>query len=434
MSERQQRRRSWWVARGAIGVAIVAVLFLAITVLLARRALDRAADLMARGDGESLVAKIVVDLWEVQWPLTAEEVAAVLRKYEPRGLRYLAVVNRVDQHILAQAGDPTIATPITLPRDLVRQGSRVRLIALIPPPWETRAVPPSGQWLNIPDPRPHLIVEVEPPILEQLHNDLVGLSLIAAAAAIALIGFALALSLTRARLAKVEQQSERERTLAVLGRASSVIAHELRNPLAALKGHAQLLVEDLQEPSKARAARVVEGAERLEHLTSVLLDYVRGGPLDVRSVTPSELIDRALSELPRERVRVDLSGAPRTLRVDPERAALALGNLVQNAVQAGADEGALVEVRVRGVDTEEHAKAVSIEVRDHGPGLALGSEERIFEPFVTTKARGTGLGLFLARRIAEQHHGTLTGETHRDGGAIFRLILPLAPNAKGFQA
>jgi len=415
-------------------VAILAALFLAITVLLARRGLDRAADLVARGDGESLVAKIVVDLWETRWPLTAEEVAAVLQKYEPRGLRYLAIVDRVDQHILAQAGAPAIATPISLPRDLVRQGSRVRLVALIPPPWETRAVPPSGHWVDVPEPRPHLIVEVEPPILEQLHNDLVGLSLIAAAAAITLIGFAFALSLTRARLAEVEQQAERERTLAALGRASSVIAHELRNPLAALKGHAQLLVEDLQEPSKARAERVVEGAERLERLTTVLLDYVRGGPLDVRSVTPSELVDRALSELPRERVRVDLAGAPRTLQLDPERAALALGNLVQNAVQADADGGTPVEVRVTCVDTAGHAKAVSIEVRDHGPGLAPGSEDRIFEPFMTTKTRGTGLGLFLARRIAEQHHGTLTGETHRSGGAVFRLILPLAPRAMGFEA
>jgi two-component system sensor histidine kinase HydH len=415
-------------------VAILAALSLAITVLFARSALDRAADLVARGDGESLVAKIVVDLWETRWPLTPEGVATVLHKYEGSGLRYLAVVDRSSQGVLAQAGASTIKTSIALPRDLVRQGPRIRLVALIPPPWETRAVPPSGQWVDVPDPRPHLIVEVEPPILAQLHNDLVGLSVIASTAAAALIAFAVALSLTRSRLATVEQHAERERTLAALGRASSVIAHELRNPLAALKGHAQLLVEDLQEPSKARAVRVVEGAERLEHLTSVLLDYVRGGPLDVRDVTPKELVDRALAELPSERVRVDLAGAPPRLLLDPERAALALRNLLQNAVQASADENTTVEVQFKCLNTAGHAKAVSIEVRDHGPGIAPGTEEKIFEPFVTTKARGTGLGLFLARRIAEQHHGTLTGQTHREGGAVFHLILPLVSSPTGLQA
>jgi two-component system sensor histidine kinase HydH len=288
--------------------------------------------------------------------------------------------------------------------------------------------------VDIPDPRPHLVVEVEPPILGQLHNDLVGLLLIAAAAALALMAFAFALSVTRARLAKVEQQAERERTLAALGRASSVIAHELRNPLAALKGHAQLLVEDLQEPSRARAQRVVDGAERLENLTSVLLDYVRDGPLAVQTVTAKELMDRALLELPGGRVRVDLAGAPQSLRLDPERAALALRNLLQNALQASADESARVEVRFTSVDTAGHERAAAIEVRDHGPGLAPGTEEKIFEPFVTTKTRGTGLGLFLARRIAEQHRGTLTGETHHEGGAVFRLILPLALPATDSRA
>jgi hypothetical protein len=82
-----------------MGMAVLAALSLAITVLLAQRALDNAADLVGRGDGESLVAKVVVDLWEVPWPLTDSSVATVLAKYQPAGLRYLAVVDRADQHV-----------------------------------------------------------------------------------------------------------------------------------------------------------------------------------------------------------------------------------------------------------------------------------------------------------------------------------------------
>ena len=106
--------------------------------------------------------------------------------------------------------------------------------------------------------------------------------------------------------------------------------------------------------------------------------------------------------------------------VDAERTSLALRNLLQNAVQATPDGAEPVEVRI---DTDR--REVVIEVRDHGPGLAPGAEAQIFDPFMTTKTRGTGLGLSIARRIAEQHRGRLDGETHRGGGALFRLVLPL---------
>jgi two-component system sensor histidine kinase HydH len=72
---------------------------------------------------------------------------------------------------------------------------------------------------------------------------------------------------------------------------------------------------------------------------------------------------------------------------------------------------------------------VVVDVRDHGPGLAPGDEERIFEPFYTTRVRGTGLGLAVARRAVEQHGGTLRAWTHDGGGALFRVTLPGAARA-----
>jgi signal transduction histidine kinase len=140
----------------------------------------------------------------------------------------------------------------------------------------------------------------------------------------------------------------------------------------------------------------------------------------VRTITPMELAESALAGLPKDRVRVDLSRAPEALYVDAERMSLALRNLVENGVQATVAEAEPVEVRIEGGEHE-----VVIEVRDHGPGLAGATEAQLFEPFVTTKTRGTGLGLSIARRFAEQHHGNLTGETHREGGAVFRLVFPL---------
>jgi two-component system sensor histidine kinase HydH len=441
MSERRHRRWSWWVAKGAVAMAALAALSLAVTVRLTQRALDNAADVLVRGDGDALVAGVVVDLWQAEWPLDSGVLERALAKHERQGLGYVALVDRHDHRVLARAGTATIATPFDLPGEVVRQGKRVRLVdalarlyartepprdfaSLMPP-----AAPPTTASHGEPAARPYLVVEFEPPVLERLETDLGRISVVAAVAALVLVAFAFAWSRTMARLSTVQQQAERERRLVALGRASSVIAHELRNPLAALKGHAQLLVEDLAEPSRAKAVRVVEGAERLERLTSVLLDFVRDGPLDLRAIAPGELVDRALAPLTtdetRSRVRVDLSRAPEALKVDVERASLALRNLILNAVQATADGAKPVEVRI-----DENAHRVVIEVRDHGVGLAPGAEAQIFDPFVTTKTRGTGLGLSIARRIAEQHDGTLTGETHREGGAVFRLVLPIVSTAR----
>ncbi len=121
--------------------------------------------------------------------------------------------------------------------------------------------------------------------LDVLRNGLGRTEMVAAVAAAILVAFALAWTRAVARLSFTQVQGQRQSRLVALGQASSVITHELRNPLAALKGHAQLLLEDLTGPSRENAARVVEGAERLERLTTVLLDFVRDGPLDVRATT-----------------------------------------------------------------------------------------------------------------------------------------------------
>jgi signal transduction histidine kinase len=99
----------------------------------------------------------------------------------------------------------------------------------------------------------------------------------------------------------------------------------------------------------------------------------------------------------------------------------AVHNLVQNALQATAgDEPVTLRVAQEGT-------MVHIEVRDRGPGVSVGDEGKIFEPFVTTRVRGTGLGLPVARRIAEQHRGTLGFRNAADGGAVFTLSLPSSP-------
>ncbi len=413
-----ERSRPWsaWVGGGSIVMAALAVLSLGTTVFIAQRALSEASDVVVRGEGDSLVSAVVSDLAEDGNPPTAALLERELKAQEPAGLRYVALVDH-DGKAIAEAGSAQMSDSALRPGESKVLGKRVRVMSHLFPP--RRGAPQKPRGDRPPGPPPLLVVEFEPPVIENLRADLTRISVVAAVAGTVLLAFAIAWSRSASRLAAVERQAAREQRLVALGSMSSVMAHELRNPLASLKGHAQLLVEDLEEgKNKTKAERVVAEAERLELLTTSLLDFVRDGPIDLAPVTPTELVARSLEHLPAERVNVDLSGAPKTLQVDTARLARALQNLVQNALQA-TPEADKVDVKIARSDGD-----VLITVRDRGPGIPAGSEAQIFEPFMTTRVRGTGLGLPVARRIAEQHHGTLTGESHLEGGALFQLRFP----------
>jgi two-component system sensor histidine kinase HydH len=214
---------------------------------------------------------------------------------------------------------------------------------------------------------------------------------------------------------------EHERRLTQLGEMSAVLAHEMRNPLASLKGQAQLLVEQLPKESREsrKAHRIVSEALRLESLSQTLLDFVRSGNVERKSVDAVALFQQAVEAAAPGRVNLSTSGkVERQVTLDPLRMHQVLVNLLQNAVQACSDEQA-IEALVKRTD-----RRLRIEIRDHGPGLPPGAEAKIFDAFETSKTHGTGLGLAIARRIVELHRGTLSAHNHPDGGAVFVLEIP----------
>jgi two-component system sensor histidine kinase HydH len=218
----------------------------------------------------------------------------------------------------------------------------------------------------------------------------------------------------------MREHLEQQKRLSQLGEMSAVLAHEIRNPLASLKGNAQLLAEGLETGSRERrrADRVVAEAIRLENLTSDLLDFARSAPLLRRQVSPVELLRTAADEVASGGVRVEAEGAPDLWPVDASRLRQALVNLLRNAVQMS-PEGRPPVARVA-----EQGGRLVFTVRDFGPGLDASARERVFEPFFTTRTNGTGLGLPVARRAVELHGGTLDVDNHPEGGAVFRIVLP----------
>lgn len=236
----------------------------------------------------------------------------------------------------------------------------------------------------------------------------------------------------RRRFLELEEERRRSERLAAAGALAAGLAHEVRNPLNAISLAAQRLarLEGGGEEGRELAGRVRAEVRRLEATLKDFLDLGRpaGGERELHDLADLARDVLALLELEaaERRVRLVPRLEPTPARVDRESLRRALVNLVRNALQASPPGG---EVEVT-VGTQRSARTsgrlwVRLAVGDRGPGVAPGFAERAFDAFVTTKASGTGLGLALVRRVAEEHGGRASLHNRPGGGAEALLELPL---------
>ena len=267
-----------------------------------------------------------------------------------------------------------------------------------------------------------MVIEFQPRIAEDLRSAAGQTLLVGAVAAGGLLLAALGLFRWILRREAEGRTLEHERRLASLGQMSAVLAHEIRNPLASLKGNAQLLARALPEGEKSRtkADRVVGEAIRLETLTNDLLEFARTGAIQRESTDPIALLREAAAEVGGDRVEVAAAGAPDAWQLDRPRMRQVLTNLLDNAVQS-TEAGARVEARVG----RDGNRLVYV-VRDSGPGIAEDDLPRLFEPFFSRRTQGTGLGLAVSKRLVELHGGTIQARNLPGGGAEFSVSLPKA--------
>lgn len=234
-----------------------------------------------------------------------------------------------------------------------------------------------------------------------------------------------------ARLRQTERDALRAEQLAWVGQMAAGLAHEVRNPLMAIK----LLVQAAGERRGSFRGKDLQVLEeeivRLEQIVSEFLDFARPPRLDPRPVDVKELAERAVdgvrarADLQSVALRVEVDPGPAVASADANQVRQVLFNLLFNALDAQPD-GGHVTVRV-GMDRDTAGEpAVVVAVADGGPGLPPDMSERVFEPFVSTKESGLGLGLSICRRIAETHGGGLTAVSSPQG-ATFTLRLPVVP-------
>jgi signal transduction histidine kinase len=228
----------------------------------------------------------------------------------------------------------------------------------------------------------------------------------------------------RKALADAAQALAEREALAAIGRATAVIAHELRNPLGILLGAAQI-AQNPARPADARmeAARMMEGeVRRLDSSLSELLAYVRPRApakkeLDLRTLLVTAKQRASSPGGPAEKMEIEVTGDPSIVLGDEQQIGQILLNLITNAAQAGAKSCAL---RI-----DSSGDTVRVHAEDDGPGIDAAVRDQLFLPFVTTKQRGTGLGLAASRRMARDNGGDLSAEPGRasKGGAHFVLEL-----------
>jgi len=244
--------------------------------------------------------------------------------------------------------------------------------------------------------------------------------------ALVLFGLALAAIAAGRREARLRTEIERRQRLVSLGQLGATLAHEIRTPLAAVRGFAQLLLERV-DPDNERVSRptrkIVEETGRLERLVEALLSYARPAAPSFARLDLAELATNGAERLASLAVEGGATllcdaAEPVLVDADGDRLVQVLDNLVRNAI-AASPAGQPVTIRVW---TER--QQVHLEVLDRGPGVPAAERDAIFEPFHTTRADGTGLGLAVARRIADEHGGTLAVLDREGGGARFRLTLP----------
>lgn len=415
-----------WARGGLMAATLAMGASLVVTSLLSYRSVVHASGLVSRSQGEALLRSAFFLVRPGQEPLEPSALATLLEEQAVVGLRYVAVFDP-DGRSVAEAGSPLAEPPLEVSlagerdsRAFLDLGRRIRMVAGPPPPPPER----SGRDAEGGRRRPRLTIaiEFEPLVARQLSAKAARALGFGVVAAVGLMAVALLFSRQLVRQEAAERRFEEQRRLAVLGEMSSVIAHELRNPLASLKGHAQLLAERLPPDGRERkkAERIVLEAQRLETLSGDLLDFSRSGPIDRNEADPAALLRAAAESVDASRIALSLEDAPHRFPLDAERVRQALTNLLLNALQASPESApATARVMMEG-------DCLVFTVRDRGPGIPPADLERIFEPFYTTRPSGTGLGLAVAQRIVQMHGGTLTAANEPAGGASFRMAIPRA--------
>jgi two-component system sensor histidine kinase HydH len=227
---------------------------------------------------------------------------------------------------------------------------------------------------------------------------------------------------------RLQQEVERTKRLASLGSLAAGVAHEIRNPLSSVKGFATYFRDKLKDSPQDRdtATTMIQEVERLDRVIGQLLEFARPSTLKIKPVRINDLIQHSLKLIDGDarskgiEVKVDIPLDLPDVPMDGDRINQVLLNLYLNGLQA-MDGGGLLQVKVTRDDAR---KLTRITVSDSGRGIETADQERIFDPYFTTKPDGTGLGLAIVHKILDAHGGSIKVRSQTGAGTTVTITLP----------
>jgi two-component system, NtrC family, sensor histidine kinase HydH len=243
---------------------------------------------------------------------------------------------------------------------------------------------------------------------------------------------------TNRRLEQAQADARRSERLAALGQLSAGLAHEIRNPLGVIKGSAEMLSQKLgtSNPLATELSGYISSeTNRLSALVTRFLDFARPLHADLTPADITVVLERALEDVARVwkggevHVQKDYDQNLPEVPLDGGLVEQAFLNIVQNAYDAMGAAGGDLLVRVRKAQAADGRSGVEVRIQDSGPGIPPDLREQIFNPFVTTKKTGVGLGLSIVQKIVDGHHGSIriqSGDEAQKTGAAFVMFFPVA--------
>jgi two-component system sensor histidine kinase HydH len=235
-------------------------------------------------------------------------------------------------------------------------------------------------------------------------------------------------------LAALQKQIHMKENLAALGELSAGIAHEFKNALATISGYAQMIRSEAEPGTELRehGEKILQQTRALTHVVTEFLKFARPLQIADEQVPLRPMIERIWAEVAETVPSASISAAGDFAEVSGDDALLyqAFLNLVRNAAEAVAESPSGGRVMIRGeIDHSGTMQGQRISISDNGPGIPPDALNKIFVPFYTTKANGTGLGLAVVQKILVQHGGTIEVRNQTQGGAEFIVWLPFVREA-----
>jgi PAS domain S-box-containing protein len=235
-----------------------------------------------------------------------------------------------------------------------------------------------------------------------------------------------------------DQELARTQTLTAMGRMATMIAHDLRNPLSSIKMTLQIWGKRAEESwgEEAREMKQIslDQVRYMENILADLLAFSRPDALNPEWLDVNKLLDSAINTTQKAiqdhgaRIVTECQPQLPTIHGDATKLRQVFSNLIMNALESAENVNHVPNIRISAsVEVDDSTPSIRINIHDNGDGIDPTQKDKLFEPFYTTRAKGTGLGLPIIKRILNQHHGQISLDINENGGTCASVILPIGP-------